>query len=142
MRSSWARWNMRRLASVKGNREVATACGMEGWGQKGVTLLQQYKRVSPLFLQMCPPPAQQISSSKCMDVPPSSLPTANTPGCPGLASCPLVGPGWRNRTKKLGKGLRSLCTLACQRKDPCMGGREGLLDAETGSWTHLRTGSP
>lgn len=34
MRSSWALWNIRRLACVRGNREVATACNVD----KHVTL--------------------------------------------------------------------------------------------------------
>ena len=41
MRSSWARWNMRRLSSVSGRRDVATACRM-GWaGPRGWSVLFQ-----------------------------------------------------------------------------------------------------
>lgn len=46
MRSSWALWNIRRLASVRGNREVATACSVDERGRKGHRCLSSPQRNS------------------------------------------------------------------------------------------------
>lgn len=70
-----------------------------------------YYSVVPLF-----PPNKHMSAllSDRHTSPPALPPHSHvldSPGCPGPASCPLVGPGWRHQGQRLRIQLRPLFTL-------------------------------
>lgn len=82
MRSSWARWNMRRLASVSGRREVATACEMgRVWaledGHSSSTNINISPLVSTDASPFCPRTYLTLQS---MGVRPALLPPFPHPG--------------------------------------------------------------
>lgn len=72
-----------------------------------------------------PPPSP---GNVLLTLPPPSH-TLDSPGCPGPASYPLVGPGWRHQGQKLGMQLRPLFYQYV------LGA--GLLRGEAGSWPHV-----
>lgn len=79
-----------------------------GWS----ALLQQHQHMSvPYSQQMGPLVPLGCTPLSPMGVLPVHLPHSqilDPPGCLGPASCPLVGPGWRNQGQRLGIQLRPL----------------------------------
>lgn len=81
MRSSWARWNMRRLASVSGRREVATACEMgRVWALEDGHSSSTNINISPLV------------STDAISLLPQDIPHSPEHGCSPCSTAPIPTP--------------------------------------------------